>query len=143
MSCGRYQPRHLIKFGLYFNRPASELVFLTRAEHNRLHTSGRLVSDETKAKLSAALSGRPGPNKGKKFSAETCRKISEALKGKTGNRKDCRHSVESKLKISAARKGARPWNKGGSGYHWFTNGVVSIQAEKCPEGFSPGRRIRS
>lgn len=35
---------------------------------------------------------------------------------------------------------ARDWNKGASGYKWFTDGTVSVMAEKCPEGFAPGRK---
>lgn len=35
---------------------------------------------------------------------------------------------------------ARDWNKGALGYKWFTDGTVSVMAEKCPEGFVPGRK---
>ena len=31
--------RDLIKQGLYYNRPASELIFLTKADHRKLHIS--------------------------------------------------------------------------------------------------------
>ena len=40
LPCGRFSPNDLKKFGLYFNRPASELIFLTKAEHTRLHWKG-------------------------------------------------------------------------------------------------------
>lgn len=34
----------------------------------------------------------------------------------------------------------RDWNKGALGYKWYTNGTMSIMAEKCPDGFVPGRK---
>ena len=40
LPCGRFSPNDLNKFGLYFNRPASELIFLTKAEHTCMHFKG-------------------------------------------------------------------------------------------------------
>ena len=40
LPCGRFSRDDLKKFGLYFNRPATELIFLTKAEHTRLHFKG-------------------------------------------------------------------------------------------------------
>ena len=67
--------KELIALGIYWHRPASELIFLTTLEHYRLHRKGKTFSEETKAKLSAA-------NRGKHISEETKRKIAEAKKGK-------------------------------------------------------------
>ena len=50
--------------GMYWHRPAKELIFLTKAEHNKLHKKGN----------SYML--------GKKHSDETRRKMSESQKGK-------------------------------------------------------------
>ena len=50
-----------------------------------LHLGGRfrrVVSDETRAKLSASLKGRHSPFKGKHFSEESRAKLSAALKGR-------------------------------------------------------------
>ena len=52
LPCGRFSVDDLKKFGLYFNRPASELIFLQRAEHIRIHNTGRQVSNDTKQKIS-------------------------------------------------------------------------------------------
>lgn len=96
----------------------------------------------TRMKISKATIGRVGPNLGKKFSEETCRRISEALHGKPSNRKGAHHTEEAKKKISEARIGKPSWNKGKkTDYHWYTNGVVSIQAKECPEGFTSGRTL--
>ena len=82
LSCGRFQPNDLKKFGLYFNRPAAELIFLTKAEHTRLHKSGVPrpdlkgvpKSEDHKKALSEALKGVPKSEDHKKA-------LSEALKG--------------------------------------------------------------
>lgn len=58
LPCGRYSRESLIKVGLYWNRPASELIFLRHDAHMRLHHTGneyclgRKLSDETKRKMS-------------------------------------------------------------------------------------------
>lgn len=111
LPCGSFSPECLKKFGLYYNRPAIELIFLTKSVHSRVHKAGFPLSEEARKKL-----------KGRKVSEETRKKMSEALKGRT-------FSEESHLKMSEARKGKHYWN----------NGVVCVIAEKCPEGFTPGR----
>ena len=42
----------LIEHGLYYNRPANELIFLTHNEHARLHNKNKQVSDSTRKKMS-------------------------------------------------------------------------------------------
>ena len=46
----------LIEMNLYYKRPASELIFLTRNEHTRLHSLN--MSAETKEKIGAGRRGR-------------------------------------------------------------------------------------
>ena len=69
--------KELIKIGEYYKRPARELIFLTKYEHNSLHSSlkfkGKHMSEEHKRKLSEA-------HKGNRHSDETKRKMSDALK---------------------------------------------------------------
>ena len=98
----------LKKYGLYYDRPASELIFLTMEEHTSLHGTnrseasrrrmseakkGNILSSEHKRKISEAL-------KGKHFCEEHKRKLSEAKKGK----KLSPHSEETKRKMSEAHK---------------------------------------
>ena len=64
----------LIALGMYYHRPAEELIFLPRSEHNTLHHKGKHCSEETKNKISYA-------NKGKHHSEEIKKKIGEAQKG--------------------------------------------------------------
>lgn len=51
--------------GIYYNRPAEELIYLTKSEHQKLHRKGK-----------------PGPNRGKHFSEDHKRKLSEAKHGR-------------------------------------------------------------
>lgn len=106
----------LIKMKMYYNRPASELMFVTLSMHNTIHRTGvkfkksKPVSDETKkkmsdnncmhreevrAKMSASCKGRIPWNKGKRgiYSDETIAKMRKPK------------SEETKLKISLAKRG--------------------------------------
>ena len=72
--------KDLIENECYYNRKACELIFLTHAEHTRLHNKGRTFSEETRQKLSEALKGKPSPRKGVTLSDETRKKMSDAAK---------------------------------------------------------------
>ena len=67
---------------MYYNRPASELIFMKHNEHSSLHKP----SDNTKNKMSEAKKGKyTGGNNsfyGKHHSEESKKKMSEANKGK-------------------------------------------------------------
>ena len=51
----------LIALGMYYNRPAEELIFLTRSEHLKEHqsTKGNKWTDEQREKHSEIMKGRP------------------------------------------------------------------------------------
>ena len=104
----------LIALGTYYDRPPEELIFLTKAEHQRLHNVGK-----------------PSPMKGKHHTEEWTRKIAESNKGKhdIGYNKGKQFSEGWKLKLSESHKGK----------HWYNNGEISVQAKECPEGFVKGR----
>ena len=85
---------------------------------------GRFVSEETRAKLSACQKGKPG----RPQTEETKAKISIAGKGRkripfseehkaklSAANKGKKLSEEHKAKLSASRKGRIPWNKGKGG----------------------------
>ena len=76
--------KQLIELGLYYGRPASELIFLTPSEHKSLHQSGKHKSEETKQRLSESHKGIIPWNKGKKtgpLSKEHKQNLSDANKG--------------------------------------------------------------
>ena len=82
LPCGRYEAKDLKKFGLYYKRPACELIFLTHADHQSLHHKGVPKSEEHKQKMSDAHKGVPRPYlKGVPLSEEHKQAISDALKG--------------------------------------------------------------
>jgi group I intron endonuclease len=65
---------------------------------------GTIHSEETKAKMSEALSGENHPMFGKTHIAETLVKLSEANKGGNNPFFGKTHSIETKIKISKAKK---------------------------------------
>lgn len=62
----------LIAIGRYYDVHYSELIFLTPAEHNRLHHVGKV----------GPWRGKVGPSKGKRHTEESKQKMSNAQKGK-------------------------------------------------------------
>ena len=57
--------KELIENECYYGRKACELVFLTKAEHRRIHNKGKSVTEETRKKLSESHKGKSTWNKGK------------------------------------------------------------------------------
>ena len=68
-----YTSEQLENLGLYYNRPASELIFLTLSEHNKLH--GKYIPKERLERRKAAMKGRTP-------TAEHRLHLSQALKGR-------------------------------------------------------------
>ena len=144
--------KELMEMDLYYSRPANELIYLTRAEHNKIHRTGakgvaywkgKHLSEETKQKLR------------KPKSEETKRKLSLIAKERFSNKEN--HpmygkspSEETRRKSSLSHKGQVAWNKG-KGVHgrtkgkWYNNGSKNIrllEMDKVPAGFIPGRIFR-
>lgn len=133
----RYSRRQLIEMKQYYDRPASELIFLTHSDHTRLHFTnfkrkpfskkhreklseckignqlhlGCKHSDEARLKMSKAHKGKSTWMKGKKHSLESIQKMRESHKGNTAHLW-CKHSDETKLKMRLKRLGKSPNNKG-------------------------------
>ena len=151
----QYSVDELVDIGEYYNRPACELILLTKSEHMRLHHLGKEVSAETRQKLSEKKNGENNPMFGKHHSAEARKKMSKSKKGKHPSEESRKklsekkngennpmfgkhHSTETRKKIAEAKKG-KP--SGIKGTNWYNNGVKSIRAKTCPDGFVPGRIV--
>ena len=96
-----FSRKDLIEIGEYYNRPACELIFLTKIDHQRLHHLGKQPSEESCKKMSEA-------RKGKHFSEEHKRKLSDVQKGthwynngvKSTRAKECpKGFVKGKIKL--------------------------------------------
>ena len=132
--------KELIALGMYYNRPAEELIFLTRSEHLKEHqsTKGTKWTDEQRKKHSEIMKGRPnvggdriqgkkwfnngfinvreyncppgfvpgriGLPKGRIVSEETRKKMSASLKGRKPTFLGKHHTKETKRKISETKK---------------------------------------
>lgn len=147
--------KELKALGLYYNRPAKELIFMTRPDHQKLHNrllyssveareymakqllgknKGKTHTEEEKIKMREAWQlrheqGYVSPNRGRHMSEEQKRKISEAKRGKP--RPPVSEETRRKLSEQARRAAI--------GRHYYNNGVRNIRTYSCPEGFVPGR----
>ena len=90
------------------NNTLSNLVYLTRSEHMKIHGETRVFSEETKRKISESERGR-------KVSEETKQKMSEAHKGKNAGEKHYLYgkhiSTDTKRKLSETLKGKNAGEK--------------------------------
>ena len=120
--------KELKALGMYYNRPAEELIFLPRSEHEA-YKKGKKLSEETRKRISEMNKGENHPMYGKHHSEEAKKKMREANKGK-------HHSEEAKKKMREAKKGE---NNPAFGKHWCNNGKINIRAKERPPGFVPGR----
>ena len=107
--------KELIALGIYYHRPAEELIFLPRSEHEAFR-KGKPRSEETRRKLREANGGEKNPMYGKHLSEEHKKKLSEVNKGNT------------------YAKG----NTNTKGRHWYNNGKINVMTKECPDGFVPG-----
>lgn len=146
LPCGRFGVDDLKKFGLYFHRPASELVFLTRADHLSLHFTGCRRSGETRAKISETrkeriASGEIAVDTSACHTQESSAKISAKAKERYKDRENHpmygrRQSEESRRKSSLTHLAKR--------LHWWTDGKTSVQSKDCPgKGWSRGRKMKA
>ena len=117
LPCGDFTPEELKKFDLYFNRPASELIFLLKKEHFRIHSKQKRLHKQIS--ITRKANGKPWHSK------ETRIHISEATKGKRLGNKNA------------------VGGKGHTGLKWITNGTdekaIPI-GEDPPTGWRFGRK---
>jgi hypothetical protein len=101
-----HSKKELIRMNIYYHRPYFELIFMKDADHRRLHATNRIISEETRKKLSKINKGKASTFKGKKHTEEFKRKISKARTGMKFSKEHCKHISESK---QGQNKGHEKW----------------------------------
>jgi hypothetical protein len=146
----------LVDLGLYYGRPASELIYMTASEHKKLHMSIKHYS--TKGIHSGKHPWNYGLKGAQSHTEDTKKRISDKMKGgnstswKKGNEpwnkgtdmsgmKGKHHSEVSRKKLSESSKLA--WlKKDRTPDIWINNGVINTRikiTESIPDGFVRGR----
>ena len=90
LPCGRFSIAQLKKYGLYFNRPANELIFIRHDYHIGMHMKGIKRSIETIENIRKSKTGDNNP------------------RGMLGKR----HSYATREKMALVQKSYRWWNNG-------------------------------
>lgn len=118
-----YTKQELIDMNMYFNVPPEDLIFCkNKEEHMKLpHKGFDNITGHTSGNFEK---GHESWNKGKSgiYSKETLEKMRDKKIG-------TKQGKETLEKRSKAIKGR----------HWYNNGIISIMAYECPEGFTSGR----
>lgn len=137
---------------LYYQRPASELIFLTCKEHRLLHNNDIIVC----RKRSKTNKGLCFYNNGIiEVKRESCPegfnkgRLESVVKKSSEKHKGLKHSEESKKYLSEKFKGRfvsketrEKKSNSIKGLKFFTNGKETIRARECPEGYVPGRHYK-
>ena len=136
--------------GLYYDRPASELIFMRKREHHRLHNAGegnalfgKSMPEEVKNKISQTRLQRIANGEIKMdisylHTPEVRAKISIATKKRLADKKNHpmygkHQSEESRQKNSLAQRGK----------HWWNDGFSCKRAKECPgPEWKPGRILK-
>lgn len=105
----------LIEYNVYYNRPASELIYLTKAEHRSLHN--KHATEETHHKWSQAQQGRTCSEETRKKLSESSKKHPECWFKKGHPAYHYNHTDEARRRISEAKLGDKnPTKKSAAAY---------------------------
>ena len=107
----------LIARGLYYKRPAYELIFVTKAEHDELHPDNNFKNNELQKELCHR------------------RFINGKLPDKIKQNMRHKHNMTEtgRLALSTYRSEQNKRRR------WWNNGVINKYCEICPENFKAGR----
>ena len=98
------------------------MIFLTKADHIKIHRLNIHANEHTKEKISQ-VSRKRHPSK------STKQKISLSMKRHHRTNEHCKN-------ISVSKQGSKNPTYGKKCYN---NGVINVFAKTCPEGFTLGR----
>ena len=114
----------LKKINMYNNRPASELMFVTRSEHRSIHNKG---------------TGNPMYGKHPKDVYK--HDVYEQWKHKQSSA--FTKINKSRIGIQLTETHKQKLSENSSGRVWFTNGIVNKFTRDCPVGFVKGRIMKN
>lgn len=120
----KFLVRDLKDFGLYYHRPASELIFLSKSEHMKLHSLDgvkvdRSVPFEHNYFHTHKFIGEENGFYGKHHSEETKKKCGAAMRGKH-HKDDIKSQISktTKLKISKVSASYKEYKLNGGTMKW-------------------------
>lgn len=125
---------------LYYDRPASELVFMRKREHTTLHWLGKHMPEEVKNKISQTRLQRIANGEIKVDTSclhtpEVRAKISIANKKRLADKKN--HPMYGKYQT---QESCHKNSLAQRGRHWWNDGVSCKRAKECPgPEWKPGR----
>lgn len=126
LPCGKFSVDDLKKFGLYWNRPANELIFLPHSLHYSQHLQGNSYTKGASPWNKGMRGVQIAWNKGIPCSSETKKKISTAKAGK-------KLSQSHKDAISRSIRGENHPNYG-KHLSDITKCKLSVSRSKCNKG---------
>ena len=133
--------QELIDKGMYWNRPADELVFMTNEAHHKLHGKHPVKSTAIKisqTRLQRIANGEIKVDTSCLHTPEVRAKISIAAKKRLAEKNNHpmygkHQSEESRKKNSLSQRGR----------HWWNDGVSCKRAKECPgPEWKPGRILK-
>ena len=154
MGSGKLIIKAQKKYGIENFEKTYITIAMTQEEANALE---QFYIAEERAKGKAEYNIADGGVNGGNLYKRTAEHIEYRRQKAIGNQWHKGHSQSDycKKRVSEANKGHIPWNKGTAGkgvmkawnkgdtgrLHWYNNGIKSVMAEKCPEGYVPGRGL--
>lgn len=109
----RNTPEELKMMGLYYNRPACELIFLRKGEHFRIHNKDKEKSTTHKINLSKARTGLHNKIKRKPLTEAQKKNISNGTKEAMNNKELRKHlSDKAKERVALSPIPNANWKKG-------------------------------
>lgn len=109
----RNTPEDLIMMGLYYNRPACELIFLKKGIHTSNHNKGRKKSESHRLNLSKAKTGSHLKVKRKPLTNVQKKNISNGTKNAMNNKELRKHlSDKAKERVALHPIPNANWKKG-------------------------------